>query len=114
MVQATDRLVDVGDHGSLQADVLIGHGFNRGPDAVDYSAQIRRTKLLFLSKFPQRRLDRAAVAVAKYYDQFCSELRSSKLDATYLRWCDDVACDPNDKQVTQALVENHLDRYTRV
>jgi hypothetical protein len=49
--------------------------------------------------------------MAEHDDQWCAESRGRELDAAHLGWRDDVACDTNDEQIAETLIEDDLGRH---
>jgi hypothetical protein len=52
--------------------------------------------------------------MTQHDDQTCPKLFGREFNAADLGRSDDVAGDPNDEQIAQALVEDDLDGYTRI
>ena len=65
-------------------------------------------------KLFQRRQNRAALRMSQNHHEPRSESRCGELDAPDLRRRNNVACNPNDEQIAEPLIEYHLGRNSRV
>jgi hypothetical protein len=88
--------------------------FNRWANAVDDRTKVSRLLLPRLLEFFQRGKHSFSLRVTQHHDERCGEPFSSKFDAADLKGRDDISGNANDEEITQALVEDDLCRYSRV
>jgi len=114
MQQAGYRVVDVSDYGVLEICTRSTCRFDCRLNAVDQGVQVRRTKHPLFAKRLERRVNRAAIAVAQHDHQLRAEFHGRVFDTADLSRSYDVSCHADNEQIAEALVENHLHGYPGV
>ena len=114
------RRADIGANGFMHQQFLIvpkvglQQALDRRSNQVDDGAQIAGLVFLGTLQLPQGGPDGAAVRVPQNHDQSSTELLGGEFDASYLRWCNDVARHPDDEQVPQPLIEHDFHGHSRI
>jgi OOP family OmpA-OmpF porin len=98
----------------IVAQLGLQQGLHRGADAIHDRTQIPPTGLSRLAKFLQGGENCPAPGVAEHHHNARTKPLGGELHAADLGRCDDIAGHTNDKEVTQALIEDELRRHPRV
>ena len=114
--QCISRRADIGAHGLFDDVVSIRLAIARQRSFYGRANEFRdRTDVCRYPTFGrlqgvERRPDRAAVRMAEHHDESCTEFRTGEFHAANQGRLHDIAGNPHDEQVANALVENNLGR----
>jgi hypothetical protein len=120
MSQMVSRDADVGPNGlpheSIRVVPRFSHQqrFHGWPDTVNDRSEVPRLALRRTPKFLKGSPNSPTLGVAQDHNESCAESLRSELDAPDLRRGNDVPSDTDNKQVTQALIEDDLRWHPRI
>ena len=100
------------DHGFVvNVTVILQDGLQSRANTINNGTQVRRAVRVLERHFLQCRDDGSAIAVSQDDDQPGIELLCRVLDAADLGRRDDVSGNPDNKQVTNAAIEDEFRRH---